>query len=111
MYGASPDLEKSLRLAPGIDAAAWEAVRAYQPSDTLDDVLDQEMLELAETARDLPPGEQWDRLRNAAKEDLQRKIQDPGSRRLSNPPEDAVSHEKNRAEGHRENAIKKCTVL
>ena len=75
MYGHSPDLEKTLRLAPGIDAAVAEAVRAYQPSDTLYAVLDQEMRELAETARDLLPGEQWDRLRNAAKEDLQRKIQ------------------------------------
>ena len=55
-----------------------EAVRAYQPSDMLYEVLDQEMRELAESARDLLPGEQWDRLRNAAKEDLQRKIQDPG---------------------------------
>ena len=78
MYGHSPDLEKSLRLAPGIDAAVAEAVRAYQPSDMLYEVLDQEMRELAETARDLLPGEQWDRLRNAAKEELQRKIQDPG---------------------------------
>ena len=78
MYGTSPDLEKSLRLAPGIGAAVAEAVRAYQPSDTLHEVLAQEMRELAETARDLLPGEQWDRLRNAAKEELQRKIQDPG---------------------------------
>ena len=78
MYGHSPDLEKSLQLAPGIDAAVAEAVRAYQPSDMLYDVLDQEMRELAETARDLPPGEQWDRLRNAAREELQRKILDPG---------------------------------
>ena len=78
MYDNSPDLEKSLRLAPGIDAAVAEAVRAYQPSDTLYEVLDQEMRELAETARDLLPGEQWDRLRNAAKEELQRRIQDPG---------------------------------
>ena len=77
MYGHSPDLEKSLRLAPGIDAAVAEAVRAHQPSDMLHNVLDQEMRELAETARDLPPGEQWDRLRNAAKEELQRKIQGP----------------------------------
>ena len=75
MYGHSPDLGKSLRLAPGIDAAVAEAVRAHQPSDMLYNVLDQEMRELAETARDLLPGEQWDRLRNAAKEELQRKIQ------------------------------------
>ena len=75
MYDHSPDLGKSLRLAPGIDAAVAEAVRVYQPSDTLYEVLDQEMRELAETARDLLPGEQWDRLRNAAKEDLQQKIQ------------------------------------
>ena len=79
MYGTSPDLEKSLRLAPGINTAVAEAVRGYQPSDTLYDVLDQEMRELAETARDLLPREQWDRLRNAAKEDLQRKIQGPCS--------------------------------
>ena len=79
MYGNSPDLEKSLRLAPGINAAVAEAVRAYQPSDTLYEVLDQEMRELAETARDMLPGEQWDRLRNAAKEDLQRKILGPCS--------------------------------
>ena len=45
---------------------------------SLHNVLDQEMRELAETARDLLPGEQWDRLRNAAKEDLQRKILGPG---------------------------------
>ena len=57
LYGTSPDLEKSLRLAPGIDAAVAEAVRAYQPSDMLYEVLDQEMRELAETARDLLPGE------------------------------------------------------
>ena len=44
----------------------------------LHNILDQEMRELAETARDLLPGEQWDRLRNAAKEELQRRIQDPG---------------------------------
>ena len=75
MYGASPDLGKSLRLAPGIDDAVAEAVRAYQPSDTLYDVLDQEMQELAETARDLLPREQWDRLRNAAKEHLRQNIQ------------------------------------
>ena len=74
MYGPSPDLEKSLRLAPGINAAVAETVRAYQPSDTLHEVLAQEMRELAETARNMLPGEQWDRLRNAAKEDLQRKI-------------------------------------
>ena len=39
--------------------------------------------------------------------------EDPGPRprRLSSAPEDAVSHEKNRAEGDRENAIKKCTEL
>ena len=55
-----------------------EAVRAHQPSDMLYEVLDQEMRELAETARDLLPPEQWDRLRNATKEELQRKIQDPG---------------------------------
>ena len=60
-------------------AAVAEAVRAHQPSDTLYEVLAQEMRELAETARNMLPGEQWDRLRNAAKEDLQRKIQDPGS--------------------------------
>ena len=67
-------MEKSLRLAPGIDAAVAEAVRAYQPSDMLYNVLDQEMRELAETARDLLPPEQWDRLGNAAEEELQRKI-------------------------------------
>ena len=78
MYGHSPDLETSLRLAPGIDAAVAEAVRAYQPSDMLYEVLAQEMRELAESARDLLPGEQWDRLRNAAKEELQRKTQDTG---------------------------------
>ena len=44
---------------------------------SLHNVLDQETRVLAETARDLLPGEQWDRLRNAAKEELQRKIQDP----------------------------------
>ena len=39
--------------------------------------------------------------------------EDPGPRprRLNSAPEDAVSHEKKRAEGHRENAIKKCTEL
>ena len=56
MYSHSNDLAKSLRLAPGIDYTAWEAVSAYQPSDTLYDVLDQEMGELAETARDLLSG-------------------------------------------------------
>ena len=39
--------------------------------------------------------------------------EDPGPRprRLSSAPEDSVSREKNRAEGRRENAIKKCTEL
>ena len=49
-----------------------------RPPDMLHNVLDQETRVPAETARDLLPGEQWDRLRNAAKEELQRKIQDPG---------------------------------
>ena len=76
MCSHSPGCGNSLRLAPGIDAAVSEAVRAYQPSDMLYEVLGQEMRALAETARDLLPGEQWDRLRQAAKEELQRKIQD-----------------------------------
>ena len=77
MCSHSPGCGNSLRLAPGIDAAVAEAVRAYQPSDMLYEVPGREMRELAETARDLLPEEQWDRLRNAAKEELQRKIQDP----------------------------------
>ena len=56
-------------------AAVAEAVRAYQPSDMLYEVLAQEMRVPAETALDLLPPEQWDRLGNAAKEELQRKIQ------------------------------------
>ena len=39
-------------------AAVAEAVRAHQPSDTLYEVLAQEMRVPAETALDLPPGEQ-----------------------------------------------------
>ena len=78
MCSHSPGCGNSLRLAPGIDAAVAEAVRAYQPSDMLYEVPGREMRELAETARDLLPGEQWNRLRNAAKKELQRKIQDPG---------------------------------
>ena len=80
MHGHSPDLGRSLQLAPGIDAAVAEAVSGYLPSDMLYQILDREMRALAETARDLLPEEQWDRLRNAAKEELQRKIQDQAAR-------------------------------
>ena len=76
MYDHSPDLGRSLRLAPGINAAVDEAVRGYNPSDMLQYTLDREMLDLAGTARDLLPEGQWDRLRQAAKEDLQRRIGD-----------------------------------
>ena len=80
MHGHSPDLGRSLQLAPGINAAIEEAVSGYLPSNMLYEILDREMRALAETARDLLPEEQWDRLRNAAKEDLQRKIQDQAAR-------------------------------
>ncbi len=76
MHGHSPDLGKSLQLAPSIEAAIEEAVRGYLPSDMLHEIPGREMRALAETARDLLPGEQWDRLRQAAKEDLLRHVQD-----------------------------------
>ena len=73
MHNARPPARfgKILQPPPGMDTAA--------PPDMLHNVPNQEMRELAETARNLLPGEQWDRLRNAAKEDLQRKILGPCS--------------------------------
>ena len=55
----------------------WPPTWRQPPPDMLHNVLDQETRNPAETARNMLPGEQWDRLRNAAKEELQRKIQDP----------------------------------
>ena len=62
-------------LPSGVRAGAGASRRPL----TVHNVLDQETRVPAETARDLPPGEQWDRLRVAAKEDLQRKILGPCS--------------------------------
>ena len=76
MYDNSPNLESSLQLAPGIRAAVDEAINGYIPSEALQDILDQEMRDLAGTARDLLPEKQWSLLTQAAREDLQRKIKD-----------------------------------
>ena len=76
MHHPPPSQEKQLQLAPDMDAAVSAAVWAYQPSDMLYEVLDQEMRQLAQTAADSLPRDQWMRLRQAAKEHLRRHVQD-----------------------------------
>ena len=68
--------ETPLQLAPGLTEAVSAAARAYHPSDGLYEFLDQEMRVLPQTAADTLPRDQWMRLRQAAKEDLQRHVQD-----------------------------------
>ena len=76
MHHPPPSQGRPLQLAPDMDAAVSAAARAYQPSDRLYKFPGREMRQLAQTAADTLPRDQWMRLTEAAKEDLQRHVKD-----------------------------------
>ena len=78
MHDPSPGWDEWFRNAPGVPEAVSRAVRSYQPSDQLQEALDQDVRQLARQAFSQLPQEQKTALIEHAARRLMEKSRRPG---------------------------------